>query len=157
MRIVGILLVLACLACSDEDLTATSRPVDVLMRGINAPGSVHVRVRSIDVTVNEESETSEFEETKLDLGMEGKEWHLTTFLLPDHGQYVELSIELWPRGAFYNEGEEVDFSVRGPPITVHPDPNKLWEQRQVIIDVDLNRSLTTHEGRLLLIPQVFVQ
>jgi len=174
MKTIGLALVLAVVACgSGRDDAKLSNPptgapalpglepatqtVAVRLLGVGASGPVRVRVAALELTVDGRALPVQFEGSELDLGNDQQAWLVTTFGLPADAQSVAVHLQLRPEGVVERNGKAQALDLSGPPVSLVADAAQIRTRSEVMLEIDLARSLIDRCEQVFLLPGFIVR
>jgi hypothetical protein len=137
--------------------TATgSSPATVAVRlvGVRASGSVRVRVAALELAVDGNALPAQVEGGELDLGDDQSTGMVSAFTLPSNAQRVAITLRFQPEGIVVLNGKTQALDLSGPPLSLTADAAQLRLGNQVVLKVDLSRSLITQCGKVILMPEL---
>ncbi len=168
MRMIRIAIALLVVACGKgkTDGTASnvtpgapsteSSPVAVRLVGVRASGSVRVRVAALELAVDGNALPAQVEGSELDLGDDQSTGRVSAFTLPPNAQRVAITLRFQPEGIVVLNGKTQALDLGGPPLSLTADAAQLRLGNQVVLQVDLSRSIITQCDKVLLMPEFTV-
>lgn len=171
MRLICIAFTLLFVACGNgrSDGTGSNVPaggsstdpssptVAVRLVGIKAPGAVRVRVAALELAVDGTALPAQVEGGELDLGDDQSTGRVSAFALPTSAQKVAITVRLAPEGSVVLDGKTQALDLSGPPLSLMADAAQLRAGNQVVLQVDLSRSIVTQCNRVVLMPEFLAQ
>lgn len=167
MKTIGLALVLAVVACGNGRVDAprssptagppasgpeTPQTVAVRLLGVGAPGSVRVRVASLELSVDGQALPSRLEGGELDLGTVQHAWQAATFDLPTDARTVAIRLQFEPEGVVERNGRPQALDLSGPPLSLVADAAQIRTRSKVVLEIDLARSLIERCEQVSLLP-----
>ena len=127
--------------------TGKSERVTMRLLGVRAPGHVLLQVASLEVTADGQPVSVALEPGQVDLGAADRAWPIATFALPEGAQELALTLGFQPDGSLERAGAPEPLDLSGPPIAWESSATLLLERKQVLLEVDVERSLAEGEGQ----------
>ncbi len=167
MRMFCIALALLVVACGKGKTDATasnvtpgatsteSSPPTVAVRlvGVRASGSVRVRVAALELAVDGNALPAQVEGSELDLGDDQSTGRVSAFTLPPNAKRVAITLRFQPEGIVVLNGKTQALDLSGPPLSLTADAAQLRLGNQVVLQVDLSRSIITQCDKVVLMPE----
>lgn len=167
MNRIGIALALIVVACGNgkSDVTTTNvspgltsagssaQTIAVRLVGVRASGSVRVRVAALDLAVDGTALPVQLEGTEIDLGSVQSTGKVSAFTLPAEARTVAIKMRLEPDGVVERNGRALALDLSGPPLSLTVNASQLRSGNQVVLEVDLSRSVITQCNQVILMPE----
>lgn len=134
--------------------TTESPTVAVRLVGVGASGSVRVRVAALELAVDGAPLPAQVEGGELDLGDDQSTGKVSAFTLPPDARRVAITLRLAPEGTVVLNGETQALDLSGPPLSLTADAAQLRAGNQIVLKVDLARSIVTQCDRVILMPEL---
>ncbi len=158
MKTIFVALVLTVVGCdkADSKSNGMTQAMDVRLLGINAPGSVLVRLAGVTMTVDGQPLPDVLNEKELDLGQLNQAWSAATFSLPADAQKVALDLQFQRLGSVMRNGKSQVLDLSGPPLSVTADAALMRPRSKVVLQIDLAQSLVDQGDQVFLLPDFIV-
>lgn len=162
MKNLGLAFVLTFVACGKGEDTggtagaAAAQTVAVRLLGVGASGPVLVRVAAIALTVDGSALPAQPNDSELDLGKAQNAWDVTTFGLPVAARQLGINLQFQPAGTVALNGKTQPLDLSGPPVSLVADAAQMRTGGEVVLQIDLARSLIDQGDQVFLLPDFIV-
>lgn len=171
MKRIGIAFALIVLACGqgkdggttsnvssgDPSTGPSPKTVAVRLVGVRASGPVRVRVAALDLAVDGTAIPAQVDGSELDLGDAQSTGKVSAFTLPADARRVAITLRLQPDGIVERNGRAMALDLSGPSLSLTADAAQLRAGNQVVLEIDLSRSIVTQCNKVILMPELMTR